>query len=190
MKPILVAISLLLALILVLQWRGGREQLPEMPEPASPGEQLAGPAGPPPSAELSLLQPEEDYVAVMERPLFLPDRRPMPEDAAVEEAPNLDEEIAELERLDVTATLILSPTEASVWLRDAGQKGLVRLRPGEQYQGWTVAQINPDHILMERQGVTETLQLRNFTKPDLPLTQARQPTRAIPPGPRPGRQPE
>jgi len=179
MKLILLGISMLLGLILLLQWQDWRQQLPTSPEAAVPAELLEGPSDPPPSAELGILQPEDDYVAVMERPLFLPDRRPAPEASDAEQTPNLDEEIAELERLDVTATLILSPTEASVWLRDLGQKDLVRLRPGDQYQGWTVAQINRDHILMERQGVTEKLELLDFSKPALPPP--RRPARAAPP---------
>ncbi len=183
MKLVLLGIVAGLALILLLQWQDWQETLPEPPVSAMPSELLEGPSGAPPSAELSLLKPENDYLAVMERPLFLPDRRPVPEELNLD-TPDLDEEIADLASLDVTATLILSPTDASVWLRDTQHQELVRLRLGDRYQGWQVAQINSDHILLERQGVTETLQLIDFSRSAVP---PRRPARAVPPGSASGR---
>lgn len=178
MKLFLLGTAALLTLALGLQWWGWREPLPTPPEASLQLDQLSAPATPQLSADLSALRPEEDYIAVVERPLFLPDRRPLPEEAGDEEVPNLQAEIADLANLDVSATLILSPTEASVWLRDPQQPGLIRLRLGEEYQGWLVSKINTDHILLERQGLTETLQLLDFSAPPVPV---RGPRRPVPP---------
>lgn len=183
MKLVLLGIAAVLALILLLQWQDWQESLPEPRAADLPAELIEGPSGPPPSAQLSLLRPEDEYLAVTTRPLFLPDRRPVPEEPNAE-TPDLEEEIADLASLDVTATLILSPSEASVWLRDTQQRELVRLRLGDRYQGWQVAQINGDHILLERQGVTEKLQLLDFSRPNV---QPRRPARALPPGSASGR---
>jgi hypothetical protein len=113
-------------------------------------------------------RPEEDYAMVMERPLFLPERRP-PEDEPVEEPEEEDAsaEIADIRRLDVTATLILSATDASVWVRDPEGPELLRLRLGDDYEGWTVAGIEHDRVIFERQGKTEALDLMNFSRPDV-----------------------
>lgn len=177
MKLFFLGIAGLLSLALLLQWWDWREQLPAPPEATLQPDQLSAPSTPQLNADLSALRPEEDYSVVVERPLFLPDRRPLPEDAGGESAPDLQEEIADLANLDVSATLILSPTEASVWLRDPQQPSLIRLRLGEEYQGWKIAQINADHVLLERQGLTETLQLLDFSAPPVP---ARGPRRPVP----------
>jgi hypothetical protein len=178
MKLLLLGIAGLLALTLGLQWWDWREPLPPSPEASVQPDQLSAPTTPQLSAELSALRSEEDYIAVVERPLFLPDRRPLPEDAGDEEGPDLQAEIADLAKLDVSAILVLSPAEASVWLRNPQQPGLIRLRLGEEYQGWVVAQINADHIHLERQGVTETLQLLDFSAPPI---SPRGPRRVLPP---------
>ncbi|MEA3638344.1 MAG: hypothetical protein VBE63_00185 [Lamprobacter sp.] len=175
MKLVLLGIAGLLALSLGLQWWDWREPLPPSPEASVQLDQISAPTTPQLSSELSLLRSEEDYIAVVERPLFLPDRRPLPAEAVDVEVPDLQAEIADLAMLDVSATLILSPTEASVWLRDPQQPGLIRLRLGEEYQGWLVAQINADHILLERQGATETLQLLDFSAPPVPVRGPRRP---------------
>ncbi|MBK5937918.1 hypothetical protein CCR96_01200 [Halochromatium roseum] len=117
---------------------------------------------------MNLLKPEEDYVSVMERPLFLPDRRPLPDEPADSSAADTSAEATDLAHLDVSATLILAPDQASVWLRDPKRQDLLRLRLGDDYEGWTVAEITPNNIRMERQGATETLELFNYSAPVSP----------------------
>jgi hypothetical protein len=164
MKRLLLGFVLVLAAILLFQWRDWRLELPGALAPdAVPEVEMASAPASPEAAPMP--RPEEDYIAVLERPLFLPERRP-PEDEPVEEPADEDlaAEVADLARLDVTATLILSPTEASVWVRDPDQPELVRLRLGDDYEGWTVAKIEGDRILMERQGMQETLDLLDFSR--------------------------
>ncbi|WP_201243744.1 hypothetical protein [Halochromatium salexigens] len=175
MKRLLFAIALLLLGGLLLQWLDWREPLPSSAEEAGLNDLVSAPVAPDPNQAAPMLRPEDDYFAVMERPLFLPDRRP-PDDEPVEaNTDDLSEEVAELEKLDVNATLILSPSEASVWLKDPAREDLVRLRLGEEYQGWTVAQIKADHVLMERQGTTETLNLMDYSAPTSPPSWPRPP---------------
>jgi hypothetical protein len=133
MKRLLLGFALILTAILLFQWQDWRLELPGAIEPdAIPDAEVASAPASPEAAPMP--RPEEDYIAVLERPLFLPERRP-PEDEPVEDPADEDlaAEVADLAKLDVTATLILSPTDASVWLRDPDQPELVRLRLGDDY---------------------------------------------------------
>lgn len=163
MKRLLLGIALLLTASLLLQWLDWRAPLPEGEEGAGLSDLVSAPAAPDPNQAIPMLRPEDEYLAVIERPLFLPERRPPTEEPVDLSGDDLSQEIAELDKLDVSATLILSPSEASVWLKDPTQPELVRLRLGEEYQGWTVAGIETDRILMERQGTTETLDLLDYS---------------------------
>jgi len=165
MKRVLVVIAVVLVAILLLQWRGWPTELPDG-VPATPTAEVADmPAGPASADAAPMPRPPEDYVVVMERPLFLPERRPPEDEPEEEPVEDLSAEIADLAKLDVTATLILSPTDASVWVRDPDRPELLRLRLGDDYEGWTVAGIEHDRVRMERQGETETLDLLNFSSP-------------------------
>lgn len=168
MNRVLFGFAVVLAVILLLQWRERELEPHRTVAPESVADVAAMPS-PPASAETAPMpKPEEDYVMVTERPLFLPDRRP-PEDEPVEEVDEQDAsaEVADIRRLDVTATLILSATDASVWVRDPEGPELLRLRLGDDYEGWTVAGIEHDRVIMERQGETEALDLMNFSRPDV-----------------------
>lgn len=178
MKRLLLAAALVLMAILSVQWMDWPEPLPALSDAGAPTAQERSPTTQAHSAaspNLNLLQPEEDYVSVMERPLFLPDRRPLPDAPAEAAAADPSAEAADLAHLDVSATLILAPDQASVWVRDQQRQDLLRLRLGDDYEGWTVAEITPNNIRMERQGVTETLELFNYSAPVSPAR--RLPTR-------------
>lgn len=175
MKVVLLGLCMLFVVVLFLQWKDWPDPLPEAGEEPSPSSLEDMPSADSLSTsglDAISLRPEDNYVTVLERPLFLPERRPLPEELVLETANDQSAEAADVARLDVNATLIISPSEASVWLQDPDHKELVRLRLGDEYEGWTVAEINPDQILMERQGVTETLTVFDFSaqkvSPDRP----------------------
>lgn len=189
MKKILLLISVALAAVLAMQWR-------DWPRPSPAGDALPvqGSAeltiSPAASPAVASLGPREDYAVISERPLFVPSRRP-PEEEPEAQTEDIAAEIADLERLDVSAILILSPENASVWLKDpaVADRSLVRLRVGDVYEGWTVADIKTDQVVMETQGATHTLELLDFSRPDAQSPAARrqvirQPVTRTPPRPR------
>ena len=61
------------------------------------------------------------------------------------------EQPSDLARLDLNAVLI-TPTASSAWVWDPSKKELVRLRPGDDLEGWSVQEILSDRVLLERQG--------------------------------------
>ena len=127
-----------------------------------------------PNNPMRLLVPLEDkeqYAVIMERPLFLPDRRP-PEDEPEEPETKTPLPDPDLTGLKLTAVLI-TPLVRTAWVQDPKEKDLVEVRPGDSLGGWAVKQVLSDRLLLERQGQTDTLILRDYK--NAPPTQARAP---------------
>lgn len=141
--------------------------------PRSPGQAAAQPSAdvpattlPDPLSGLRPLEDIEEYAAVKERPLFRPDRRPpKPEPSDAVEAPPMQE--SDLAGFDLTGVTI-SPLMTTAWVKDPNQQTPVRLRAGETLAGWTVREILGDRLVVERQGKSDTLYLRDFKTPAAP----------------------
>ncbi|MFD2112795.1 hypothetical protein [Thiorhodococcus fuscus] len=172
----------LLLAVLALQWKSWPPTAPlakvgdgsgQSAQPSS-----TGPSQPIPLEQLKSLEDKDTYASVLERPLFRPDRRPLPPEDEAPEQPSTPETVAELDKVDLTAVLI-SPAVVSAWIRDPGQPKLVRLRIGDEYSGWSVQQIQEDRVLMERQGEEHALILRDYSKAP-PTAPARVPPKQRP----------
>lgn len=162
MRAVFALLALVLAAVLGWQWR---DWPPPATQPRAEDAASAKVKTPQPPREnpLDLLTPlgeKEEYAVVTERPLFLPGRRPPSEEPEEEVAPE-PEKAADLARLDLNAVLI-TPAGSSAWVRDPANKDLVRLRPGDDLEGWSVQEILSDRVLLERQGETDTLILRDY----------------------------
>jgi hypothetical protein len=176
---VLAALTLLLCGVLALQWWSWApgDALPGPPAASSP----SGPADEPAGATLPDLDlelpPREDYASVIERPLFLPERRPPPD-----EAPETDEAVPELTELDgVDLTAVVITTEVvSAWVRAPDGQELKRLRLGDDFLGWTVKTIEPEELVLERQGETNRLLLRDYENAPQPIPPTRLPPRQAP----------
>jgi general secretion pathway protein N len=176
MKAVLGGLALLLFGVLALQWRGWSPDAAVPPPPAaSPSAASSGAA--PPSADGLVLEapPQEDYASVVERPLFLPERRPPPDEPEDEAVPE-PEELTELDRFDLTA-IVITPTVVSAWVRDPQAPELARLRLGDDFVGWTVKTIEPAKLVLERQGETHELHLRDYANAPPPIPPTRLPPR-------------
>lgn len=162
MKLVLGLIVVTLAGVLGWQWAGWPPQppAPETRATAEPG-QVPAPAPEDPLALLQPLDDKEDYAVVTERPLFMPDRRPPedePEDVAAE--PLADQS---LDQVDLNAVLI-TPSESIAWVVDAASREVRRVRPGDEVSGWEIRDILSDRVVLERQGETNTLVLRDYAR--------------------------
>jgi general secretion pathway protein N len=151
-----------LGALLYLQWSDWPPSTPAPPT-APPAAAIQPATGENTAAGLKPLDDKEEYAEVKERPMFRPDRRRQtddPEDAAAAppEAPG------ELNGMDLTG-IVISPTVSTAWVKDPAQALPVRLRRGETLVGWTVQDIETDRLVLERQGKTDTLILRDFNKP-------------------------
>lgn len=189
MKLGLLILAGVLAAILVREWagwppappqasdQGGQASLPETHKskaPASPNDLLLP------------LEDKEQYAVIMERPLFLPDRRP-PEDEPEENQEQKAETDADIASLDLNAILI-SPGEISAWIRDPKDKRLIHVKPGDGLHGWVVQKILSDRLVLQRQGENDTLVLRDYKNQPPPVVAptppGRQPSKTTPPKPK------
>lgn len=114
------------------------------------------------AARLTPPAERERYASILERPIFRPDRKPEPPDDQPDETLPSSDKTA-LETMDLTAVLI-SPSLVSAWVKDPAKSTPERLRIGDDVAGWQVREIRGDRVLLERQGETYPLLLRDYSK--------------------------
>ena len=119
-----------------------------------------------------------DYASIIERPIFRPERKPEPPPEEVPEVTEASKAGIELKTVDLSAVMI-TPTIVSAWVKDPGQPKLLRLRIGDDLEGWLVRDILEDRVLLERQGEEYALILRDYSK--APQTAAPTPVPRRPP---------
>jgi len=165
----LLLVTMILAGLLVIQWWQWPPPLPpldgEPPDTAAvngPDDPASGPLD-----QLALPDSKEAFASVVERPLFRPQRKP-PDPQPAEPAPEAaSAEETSLEGADLTAVLI-SPAITMAWIKDPSAPDLKRLRLGDEHAGWSVKGILADRVVLERQGETNELLLRDFVQTQTP----------------------
>jgi hypothetical protein len=187
MRTPLIAVALLLLGVLLSQWWSWSPALPSATDDRTVDSVTADTVPSPSEAALEPALPKEEYASVSERPLFLPDRRPPPDEAdKVEESES--EALTELNGMDLTA-VVITPSTVSAWVRRPNAREAERLRLGDQFEGWTVQTIEPDRLVFERQGDTDELILRDYKNAPPPLPRPIPPAARRQPRTQPGRQP-
>lgn len=185
-RAVLLALTLVLTGLLVMQWRHWPPPLPSDQSERRDGAAVPEPGEPANGAATRLAPPEakETFASIAERPLFRPQRKP-PEPPSAEPSGPVSTEAGSLEGIDLSAVLI-APGVTMAWIKDPSAPDLKRLRPGDEHAGWSVQSILADRVVMERQGETNELILRDFSK-----TQTTPPAAPGPAAPKPAvRQPQ
>lgn len=143
-----------LGLAVSLQWwLKSRDQAAVLETIAAAGKASAPPAETAGGGKVFELPPQDHFNAIVERPLFIQGRRPLPpqEDAAPEpEKP-----------LEIQLHGVVAHPDGSVlalFKNKAGQH--YRLRANESVDSWTLVEIAPDHVVMQREDNRQTLQLQ------------------------------
>jgi type II secretory pathway component PulC len=108
------------------------------------------------------------FSAIVERPLFLPSRRPPSEEAVAASTPTPDFSLF---------GVVISTGEPFALVTPETGGDPIRVKQGEEISGWTVDRIESDRILI-RQGRTESELLLDFTAPAPPPTETAMPTDA------------
>lgn len=193
MKRIPVLAMLILAGILAFQWVGRTSVTPSDAPLSETGmvDSISPQTQPDLLDRLDTGEPRDHYASIVERPLFRPDRRPPPPNDERSDS-DISQEDADLSAFDLDAVLI-TPDTLSAWVRDPAQPKLRRIRIGDDLLGWSVIAIEPERVLVERQGRQDTLILRDYSKASpvtappapvrksLPRPSSRTPVRAEPP---------
>ena len=116
------------------------------------------------SLELPVL---ERYASVTERPLFIEDRRPQDDDEEEAPAQPTPPPNRAPPRVNLTGIVQVGEVMYALVLRPGNKDGMLKLRQGEQVEGWTVQQIRPDGIELAQGSGRHQLPLRAY-KPVLP----------------------
>jgi type II secretory pathway component PulC len=102
------------------------------------------------------------FSAIVERPLFLPSRRPPSEESVAASTPTPDVSLF---------GIVISTGEPFALVKPDTGGDPIRVQQGEEISGWTVDRIEADRILI-RQGRTESELLLDFTAPASPPADA------------------
>ncbi|KAA6187297.1 hypothetical protein F2Q65_01860 [Thiohalocapsa marina] len=160
MRPALIGLAAVLALVLALQWATWRPDagVPEQATGAAPDGAHETTAA---IDALAPAPPIADYASVRERPLFLPGRRPLEAQEAEPEPVPPPAPPTSMDTADLTAVL-LTPTASVAWVRIAQAREAVRLHPGEELEGWVLSQIAPDRVTFVHGEHAHEIMLRDY----------------------------
>ncbi len=155
-----------LALGGIVGWEASKRDKVTVTPPPPP--KLETPAVPPGEFRLP---PQEHYRNFVSRPLFIEGRTPLPEAAQEPESATA----SELSEFQLTGILDTPESGRIVLLRSRDGKRHYRLHPGDAIEGWHLAEIAPDHVVLQQGGRREVLQLRK-PRPNPPVTPKRRRT--------------
>ncbi len=143
----LVAIGLMFAI--AAQWSQGSGQVAQQATGVGGAQRVLKTAATPsiPTATL------EEYDAMVERPLFSPDRRPAPVEVVAEAAqPSL------IDKLVLTGIVTGPDKKLAIFVNGADQKEL-RIAEGGAFEGWRLADFTESGVSFSREGTTRELPL-------------------------------
>lgn len=140
LEHLLGALFALFALLALLPWL-----VPEAGSAPPPGK----PSPPPP--EISALPLQSAFSAIIDRPLFSPTRRPVPGTGSAKGGSGIEARYRLL-------GLVVSETVRRAWLADGARS--FEIGEGEKLDGWTVAHIEQDRLVLTSPAGHAVLALR------------------------------
>lgn len=159
-------LTILAAISAALTWRIASDLSAPVTLDAPPAASAAAADGDvgPPQAPPYEAPPAERFIAVLDRPLFSPDRRPETvESAAPTAAPRRDESLKAQLR-----GVVLADPEAAALITPEGSTQVLRVALGELFRGWRLREVHPDHVVFEHEGREERLDLIYRSDPVAP----------------------
>ncbi len=130
------------------------------PGPASRQDPAADPGKGPRAEEDFRLPAMNHYKVITERPLFLKSRQPAPEDAGKTDTPTATE--GQLSQYALTA-VVIAPDQQFAILRAQAEGKFSRVTSGQEFQGWTLKQVDGDGVVFGRNDKEERLPLLRKT---------------------------
>lgn len=116
----------------------------------------------------------DDYAAIIERPLFSEDRRPYEPEVA-EAAPDrpagpVNTPVTKREEYSLSA-VIISGDKRIALIETRNGKKIHRLREGEDLDGWTLTEVQPARVSLNKGGEVKDLELRVVPSGNQPVQQ-------------------
>ncbi|MBI1733225.1 MAG: hypothetical protein HYR49_10745 [Gammaproteobacteria bacterium] len=155
LQLILAAGTLALAGVLVVELRARPVEVK-----ADSGAKLIAEAPAAPVPDARPFPPVQEYAAITERPLFSPDRKAQIATAApTAGAAQLSAGTTDPAEMILTAVVITNERPLAI-LETARGKGVHKIAVGEAVNGWTLAEIQPEAVVLEKGSEVRTLELR------------------------------
>jgi hypothetical protein len=176
-------ISGLLSLTLAAEWSYGEytnSQLQQQPKP-SDGDGAAPPRLP---SITTLKSAAEEYGEMVERPLFIEGRKPLPEAGPTDKPQNVETgQIDDWLLIGVFNNGQKPPI--AMFAKKNEAKKYLKIGTEQMISGWLLKEIQPDHVILEQAGQQKSVLLRK------PRPESKLPVRGrpVPPSPPPAQQP-
>ena len=116
------------------------------------------------------LSPLSQFQAIVERPLFLQSRRPIP-GATTETSPTVSKE-THLNQYNLTAVVIV-PDKRLALLRSTTDKKIHKIEEGQDLQGWKLKEIKDESALFQQVNESQELRLQRKTPPQFAANKQR-----------------
>ena len=116
------------------------------------------------------LSPLSQFQAIVERPLFLQSRRPIP-GATTETSPTASKE-THLNQYSLTAVIIV-PDKRLALLRSTTDKKIHKIEEGQDLQGWKLKEIKDEAALFQQVTESQELRLQRKTPPQFAANKQR-----------------
>ncbi|HEX2245832.1 MAG TPA: hypothetical protein VHH94_06075 [Gammaproteobacteria bacterium] len=116
------------------------------------------------------LPPLSQFQAIVERPLFLQSRRPIP-GATTETSPAASKE-TRLNQYSLTAVVIV-PDKRLALLRSTTDKKIHKIEEGQDLQGWKLKEIKDESALLQQVNESQELRLQRKTPPQFAFNKQR-----------------
>lgn len=132
-------------------------------------------------SQLPTLAPITEFASIIERPLFMSDRRPyVPGDEEIEAPqPRQAARGPQIKPKELLLSAVIITGDKRIALVQTGNdKKLHRLGPGENIDGWTITEIRNKEISLTKDSETKSLELLVKSSPAKRSTQARRQRRA------------
>jgi hypothetical protein len=133
----------------------------EVTIPLAPGTPEASASERPLSANPLWAMPLKQFTITRERPLFLPSRRPPtppPSPVTVAKVVVPKPKEPEQPQLSLVGTIASDEDKFGIFV-DQSSKAVLRLRVGEDFQGWKLRSVNGREVILERDQLTSALSL-------------------------------
>lgn len=170
MRILLMAICLLLAVVILIEWLLWPTQPRLVNEESAVGIEEGTTAASLESVNGFTLPPLTEFDSIKERPIFIEGRRPLPPSSTVVQQDRPMPTRGGSSRppkMDLSAILIIN-NEPMVLLRNPPKGSSSRLKIGDEFQGWQVEKITTDRVTLKQSGKSEEFPLRSYKEVPLP----------------------
>jgi len=135
------------------------------------------------AAEQFIVGPITQYQETVQRPLFSNTRRPPPPPRVKPEEPEeMPEPELEDEREHILIGVMLTSDATTALIKDDRNK-VSRVRLGDKIDGWELAQVNPESVVLNKGSRTKELLLLRNQQPQIAGSRQQQAPITVPPQP-------